>query len=136
MLTDALTSILAIAALLAGLYGGWNWVDPAMGLVGAALIGWWAKGLIGESACVLLDREMDSPLVEQVRAAIESDGDAQVADLHVWRVGRNRYACIACVVADRPLAADAYRARLAGISAIAHVTIEVDACPGGGDCRH
>jgi cation diffusion facilitator family transporter len=133
VLTDAFTSVLAIAALLAGLFGGWNWVDPAMGLVGAAVIAWWSKGLLAESGRVLLDREMDSPLVGQVRSAIESDGDAQVADLHLWRVGRDRYACIVCVVADAPLAADAYRTRLAGIAPVVHATIEVNRCPGG-DC--
>jgi cation diffusion facilitator family transporter len=135
VLTDALTSILAIVALLAGLYAGWTWMDPAMGLVGAGVIGWWSKGLIAESARTLLDREMDTPLVEQVRAAIENDGDAQVADLHLWRVGRSRYACIVCVVADRPLAADAYRTRLSRLTSIAHLTIEVNACPAGRDCR-
>lgn len=134
VLTDAFTSILAIGALLAGLYGGWAWVDPAMGLVGAFVIAWWSKGLLVESSRVLLDREMDSPLVGQVRAAIESDGDAQVADLHLWRVGRDRYACIVCVVADEPLAADAYRARLAGLASVVHATIEVNRCPGADGC--
>lgn len=133
VLTDAFTSILAIGALLAGLYAGWAWVDPVIGVVGAAVIGWWAKGLVGESARVLLDREMDSPLVARVRAAIESDGDAQVADLHVWRVGRETYACIACVVADAPRTPDDYRARLAAVPQVVHATIEVNRCPGR-DC--
>ena len=106
-----------------------------MGLVGAAVIGWWSKGLIADSSRVLLDREMDSPLVAQVRSSIEVDGDAQVADLHLWRVGRERFACIVCVVADRPLAPDAYRTRLAGLKALAHVTIEVNVCPEGECCK-
>lgn len=128
VLADALTSVLAIGALLAGLYGGWAWLDPAVGLVGAAVIAVWAKNLIAQSSRVLLDREMDSPLVAQVRTAIESDGDAQVTDLHLWRVGRDRYACIVSLVADQPLAPDTYRERLKGLPAIAHATIEVNAC--------
>lgn len=130
VLADALTSVLAIGALLAGLYGGWNWLDPAVGLVGAVVIALWARNLIGQSSRVLLDREMDSPLVAQVREAMESDGDAHVTDLHLWRVGRERYACIVSLVADRPFAPDAYRERLRDLSAIAHATIEVNACPG------
>jgi len=135
VLTDAFTSVLAIVALLAGLFLGWGWLDPAMGLVGAAVIAVWAWGLMRDSARVLLDREMDSPLVGQVRSAIESDGDAQVADLHLWRVGRDRYACIACVVADTPLAPDVYRARLDSLPSIAHATIEVNACPAKSCCE-
>ncbi|QJR11851.1 Cadmium, cobalt and zinc/H(+)-K(+) antiporter [Usitatibacter rugosus] len=134
VLTDAFTSVLAIVALTAGLFLGWSWLDPAMGLVGAAVIAVWAWGLMRDSARVLLDREMDSPLVGQVRSALESDGDAQVADLHVWRVGRDRYACIACVVADAPLAPDVYRARLEALPTIAHATIEVNACPAKSCC--
>ena len=129
VVTDALTSVLAIGALLAGLWGGWGWMDPAMGIVGALVIGWWAKGLIVDSARVLLDREMDAPVVAQVRQAIESDGDAQVADLHVWRVGRDSRAAVISLVAEAPQAPEAYRQRLAGIESLVHVSIEVNRCP-------
>ena len=128
VLTDALTSVLAIVALAAGLWGGWSWLDPAMGIVGAIVIAWWGKGLIVQSARVLLDREMDAPLVAQVRAAIQTDGDAEIADLHVWRVGRASYAAVLTVVAHDPLTPAAYRARLAGIPALAHVSVEVNRC--------
>jgi cation diffusion facilitator family transporter len=128
VLTDAITSVLAIVALAAGLWGGWAWMDPAMGIVGAAVIAWWAKGLIGDSARVLLDREMDAPLVQQVRDAIESDGDAEIADLHVWRVGRSSYAAVLSVVARNPLSPAAYRERVAAIASLAHVSIEVNRC--------
>ena len=128
VLTDAMTSVLAIVALAAGLWGGWGWLDPAMGIVGAAVIVWWGKGLIVESARVLLDREMDAPVVAQVRAAIQTDGDAEIADLHVWRVGRASYAAVVTVVAHEPLTPAAYRARLSGIPALAHVSVEVNRC--------
>jgi Co/Zn/Cd efflux system component len=100
-----------------------------MGLVGAGVIAWWSKGLLAESARVLLDREMDSPLALQVRAAIESDGDAEIADLHLWRVARARHACIVTVVAREPRTPDDYRERLAGIATLAHVSVEVNRCP-------
>ncbi len=129
VLADALTSLLAIAALLAGLWAGWAWMDPLMGVVGAGVIGWWSKGLVVDSARVLLDREMDAPVVEELRASIESDGDAQVADLHVWRVGRSSHAAVVTIVAERPQSPDAYRARLAAISSLVHVSVEVNRCP-------
>jgi cation diffusion facilitator family transporter len=128
VLTDAITSVLAIVALAAGLWAGWAWMDPAMGIVGAVVIAWWAKGLIGDSSRVLLDREMDAPVVQQVRDAIQSDGDAEIADLHVWRVGRASYAAVVSVVAHRPLSPDAYRERVSGIVSLAHVSVEVNRC--------
>jgi cation diffusion facilitator family transporter len=128
VLTDALTSVLAIVALAAGWLGGWTWLDPAMGIVGALVIAWWARGLIAESARVLLDREMDSPLVGQIRTAIQSDGDAEICDLHVWRVGRESYAAVVTVVAERPLTPAAYRDRIAGLPALVHVSVEVNRC--------
>jgi len=131
VLADAFTSVLAIAALAAGLWFGWSWLDPAMGIVGAGVIAWWVKGLVLESSRVLLDREMDSPIVAQIRAAVQSDGDAQIADLHVWRVGRASYAAVVSVVADRPLAPEAYRQRLQDIPSLAHVSFEVNRCPQG-----
>jgi Co/Zn/Cd efflux system component len=80
---------------------------------------------------VLLDREMDSPIVEQIRRAVQSDGDAQIADLHVWRVGRESYAAVVTVVADRPLEPEVYRARTEAIAALVHVSFEVNRCPQG-----
>jgi len=129
VIADAFTSLLAIAALLAGLWAGWAWMDPLMGIAGAVVIAWWAKGLIAESARVLLDREMDAPVVRHLREAIESDGDAQICDLHVWRVGRAKHAAVVAIVAREPLSPDAYRQRLAGMSSLAHVSVEVNRCP-------
>jgi cation diffusion facilitator family transporter len=129
VLADAFTSVLAIAALLAGLWAGWAWMDPLMGIVGAAVIAWWVKGLMAESARVLLDREMDAPVVHQIKKAIESDSDAQICDLHVWRVGRSKHAAVVALVAREPLDPDTYRKRLAGIPSLAHVSVEVNRCP-------
>ena len=133
VLADALTSVLAIFALAAALWLGWWWLDPLVGLLGALVIAWWAVGLVRESATVLLDREMDHPLTEKIRAALESDGDAKLADLHVWRVGRQQFAAIACVVADVPLAPAVYRARLAQHEELVHVSLEVNRCTRAAD---
>ena len=131
VLADAFTSVLAIAALAAGLWFGWSWLDPVMGVIGAGVIVSWVKGLIGESSRVLLDREMDAPIVGRIREAVQSDGDAQIADLHVWRVGRASYAAVVTVVADRPLSPDAYRERVHDIPTLVHVSFEVNRCPQG-----
>ena len=89
----------------------------------------WAVGLLRESSAVLLDREMDHPLALRIRETLESDGDAKVADLHVWRVGRNQFAAIVCIVADAPLAPAIYRDRLAQHHELVHLSVEVNRCP-------
>jgi cation diffusion facilitator family transporter len=129
VLADALTSVLAIVALAGALWQGWQWLDPAVGLLGAIVIAVWAWGLLRQSSAVLLDREMDHPLLAQIRSLLENDGDTRVADLHVWRIGRAQFSAMACVVADRPLSAMQYRTRLAPLSALVHLAIEVNQCP-------
>ena len=138
VIADAATSVLAIAALACGWAWGWNWMDPVMGIVGAVLVGVWAKGLIVETGKVLLDREMDAPVVAEIREAIENPPDAgctRVSDLHVWRVSKDAYACALTVVThDRTLTADALRQRIAIHEEVAHSTIEIQHCPGGARC--
>ena len=127
VVADAATSVLAITALLGGWFWGWSWLDPVMGLVGAVVVAVWAKGLVAETAKVLLDREMDHPVVDEVRAAAEGeDGRTRVTDLHVWRVGRQVYACALTVVTRDPaLSAATVRERLAVHEEVVHSTIEV-----------
>lgn len=129
VLADALTSVLAIGALCGALWLGWTWLDPLVGVLGAVVIAVWAVGLLRESSAVLLDREMDHPLAHRIREDLESDGDAKVADLHLWRVGRDQFAAIACLVADAPLAPSVYRARLDHHRQLAHLSLEVNRCP-------
>ena len=128
VLADAFTSVLAITALLGARSFGWVWLDPLMGIVGSVLVARWAVGLMRQTSRVLLDREMSHPLVSRIRAALESDGDARVCDLHVWRVARRQFACIATVVADEPKTPQQYKQRLAHCSELAHVTVEVLRC--------
>lgn len=125
VVADALTSLLAIGALLGGKLFGWVALDAAMGLVGAVIIAHWAVGLIGRSARVLVDAEDTGPLTERVRDLLEQ-GSTRVADLHVWRVGLDAYACIATVVTGDALSAEALKSRLAQVREIRHITIEVN----------
>jgi cation diffusion facilitator family transporter len=128
VIADAATSVLAIVALFGGWFLGWAWLDPLMGIVGAVLVAAWARNLILETGKVLLDREMDAPVVAEIREVVETGADdtTRIADLHVWRIGRQSYACALSVVTrDRTLAADAIRARLAVHEEIVHATIEV-----------
>lgn len=120
VLADALTSVLAIAALLGGRYLGWVWLDPAMGLVGAVVIASWSWALLRDTAGVLLDAA-DPALEAEIRDGVEGPGDARITDLHVWRVGPGAYAAIVSVVgAD----AGRVRDRLRPVHAIAHLTVE------------
>ncbi|MFA9441005.1 CDF family Co(II)/Ni(II) efflux transporter DmeF [Uliginosibacterium sp. sgz301328] len=130
VIADAATSILAIAALFGGWIYGWSWLDPAMGIVGAVLVATWAKGLIAETGRVLLDREMDHPVVDEIREVVEGgNGDTRLADLHVWRVGKEAYSCAMVVVThDTALTADEIRQRLSVHEEIVHSTIEVHHC--------
>jgi len=125
---DALTSVLAIAALLGAKYFRWNALDPVIGIVGAGLILRWAFSLIKETSGILLDRAPapETLLSESIRSEIESDGAARIFDLHLWRVAPHRYACILSLIAQNPLTVDEYKDRLAGYPELVHVTIEIE----------
>jgi cation diffusion facilitator family transporter len=129
VLADALTSVLAIAALAGGLWLGWAWLDPLVALVGAGVIGVWAVGLLRSTARVLVDATGEPELLARVRDVVEADGDAQVTDLHLWQVGSASWSVVLTVVADRPLPAASYRARVEAIERVDHVTVEVHRCP-------
>jgi cation diffusion facilitator family transporter len=120
VLADALTSVLAIAALLGGRYLGLAWLDPAMGVVGAVVIAVWAWNLMRSAAAVLLDAS-DRELEAEVREQVEGPGDALITDLHLWRVGPGAHAAIVSVTgADNATV----RERLAPVHEIAHLTVE------------
>ncbi|AOU99567.1 hypothetical protein BI364_05220 [Acidihalobacter yilgarnensis] len=127
---DAITSLLAIVALLSAKYFGWIWMDPLMGIVGSILIARWSIGLLRDSGAVLLDAEDTRPLQARVRTLIEADADNRVTDLHVWRVGPKAQACILSVVTHTPRPADHYKGLLSGVPGLGHLTVEVLPCPG------
>ena len=123
VLADALTSVLAIAALLAGRYLGWVWLDPVMGLVGAIVIARWAWSLMGVTAGVLLD-QTDEHVAAEIRELIEQAGDARITDLHVWRVGPEAHAAIVSVIGQVTTDADGIRERLKPVHEVIHLTVE------------
>jgi cation diffusion facilitator family transporter len=130
VIADAFTSVLAIAALAGGLWFGVSWLDPVVALLGAAVIAQWSLGVLRGTARALVDATEDPALIQRIRELIECDGDAKVADLHVWQVGAKAWSAAISVVADEPLAATVYRERLQGIEALGHVTVEVHQCEG------
>lgn len=128
VLADAATSVLAIAALLGGKYFGATWLDPVMGLAGTVLVGRWAWTLLRASARVLLDAEMDAPVVEEVRDVVRDlPQPTGLLDLHVWRVGKGKYACILSLETGANLVADDVRKALAVHEELVHVTVELAA---------
>jgi len=132
VIADAATSVLAIVALVGGMLFGWNWLDPVMGIVGAILVARWAWGLLRDTSRVLLDREMDSPVSTEIRQAIadlDHTNSTRIADLHLWRVGKSRFACILSLVThDTDMTPDRVKAKLREHEELAHVTVEVNRC--------
>ncbi|MGY3969205.1 CDF family Co(II)/Ni(II) efflux transporter DmeF [Aeromonas enteropelogenes] len=126
VLADAATSVLAILALVGGMLWGADWLDPVMGIVGAGLVGVWAVGLLRQTGRVLLDAEMDDPVVAEIREVIAELPDTEIRDLHVWRVGQAQYACVLSLLMAAPLPAGQIRERLAIHEELVHVTIEVN----------
>jgi cation diffusion facilitator family transporter len=125
VLADALTSLLAIFALMAAKYQGLYWMDPAMGIIGAALVMRWSWGLVRDTSGVLLDKQAPEDVCTTIRNAVESKGDARVNDLHVWAIGPNLYAGIVAVTARDPKPADHYKRLMTRNHALAHLTVEV-----------
>ncbi len=126
VVADAATSVLAIVALVAGMHWGVTWLDPIMGIVGAVLVTVWAWGLLRRTGSVLLDAEMDAPVVAEVKQVIAELGHAiDIADLHVWRVGSERYACVVSLVTAADIDAELVRRALQIHEELVHVTVEL-----------
>ncbi|WP_273820631.1 CDF family Co(II)/Ni(II) efflux transporter DmeF [Pseudomonas asplenii] len=123
VLADAVTSVLAIVALLAGKYLGWVWLDPVMGIVGAVVIARWAWVLIQDTASVLLDRT-DEHVAEEIRELLDQSGKLRITDLHVWRVGPEARAAIVSVQGSPELSAEDVREALKPVHEVTHLTVE------------
>lgn len=128
VLADALTSVLAIFALLMAKYFGLNWMDPAMGILGAILVSRWSLGLLRTTSHALLDRQGPQELEEKIKERIEMDGDSRVTDLHLWAVGPNIYSAIISVVAHHPLQPEQYKKQISSDLGLVHITVEVCKC--------
>jgi len=126
---DALAGVLAIAGLATGRWLGWRWADPLAGLAGAFLVAQFAISLIRRTSATLLDMNPSAELTAEVRRRLEAEGE-RVADLHLWRLGPGHHAAVAVVIADRPLPAEAYHARLKSLESLSHVTVEVHGADG------
>lgn len=126
VISDAATSGLAIFALIGGKLWGASWLDPLMGITGAVLVTAWSVGLLRESGKVLLDAEMNAPVVEEIRDVIlASPIPATIADLHVWRVGRGQYACILALLSSANVDGEYFRRQLQVHEELVHITVEV-----------
>lgn len=126
VMADAATSVIAIVALAGGWIYGWDWLDPVMGIVGAVVVAVWAKSLILQTGKVLLDREMDHPVVAEIHEAVEQVPGTKVVDLHVWRVGKGSYSCALSVVTSNPaLTPTAIRDQITVHEEVVHTTIEI-----------
>ncbi|MGE7371229.1 CDF family Co(II)/Ni(II) efflux transporter DmeF [Neorhizobium sp. NPDC001467] len=127
VLADALTSVLAIAALVLGSIYGWLWLDPAIGIVGGIVIARWSWGLIRDAGGVLLDYLPEGQDLPQEIGEILAKEDVDICDLHIWQLGPGHHGAIVSIVADQPRAPSYYRAKLAAIHDLSHVTVEVEA---------
>jgi cation diffusion facilitator family transporter len=125
VLADAATSVLAIAALVVGMYSGWVWADPIVGIVGSLVIASWALGLIRDAGAVLLDACADQKLEATIRARLEAGG-GRVTDLHLWQVGPGHRAVVVSLVSNTPLTPATYKQRLRDLRSLSHVTVEVE----------
>lgn len=131
VLADAATSVLAIVALTGGKIWGAVWLDPVMGIVGAVLVAVWARGLLRDTGRVLLDAEMDAPVVEEIREVIATGKQpAEITDLHVWRVGRDKYSCVLALVSQADATPEQFRQALGIHEELVHITVEVNSVKG------
>lgn len=128
VMADALTSVLAIVALLVAKYFGLVWMDPVMGVIGALLVARWSYGLLRSTSAVLLDRQASEKTCEAIREAVEQDGDSKVTDLHVWSIGPEMFAAQISLVAHNPAPPDQYKNRLPKSVGLVHATVEVHVC--------
>ncbi|WP_412178470.1 CDF family Co(II)/Ni(II) efflux transporter DmeF [Rhizobium sp. PL01] len=127
VLADALTSVLAIGALVFASFYGWLWLDPTIGIVGAFVIARWSWGLIRDTGGVLLDYVSEGEdLPEEIQEILVKEG-AEIVDLHIWQLGPGHHGAIVSIVVDHPHAPSYYRAKLAAIHDLSHVTVEVEA---------
>ncbi|MCG9723019.1 CDF family Co(II)/Ni(II) efflux transporter DmeF [Shewanella sp. Isolate7] len=128
VMADALTSLLAIGALLFGKYLGLTWLDPLMGVVGAVIITSWAWGLMKQTGPILLDASIEKQYVKQMVELIEAEQDHQVSDIHVWRVSADHYAAMVSIVSHEPKELDYFKQKLAKFERIDHLTVELITC--------
>ena len=127
VVADAVTSVFAIVALIAGKYMGWDFLDALLGIVGSILVAKWALGLMKEAGKTLLDAEMDHPVVDEIREVIdELSANVNITDIHVWKVAKGKFSCILSLETNENLTADNVRHALSIHDEIAHISVEIN----------
>lgn len=126
VLADALTSVLAVVALIMGRFLGWVWMDPFMGIVGAVIIMRWSYLLVRDTGRVLLDMNVRVSLTREIQDIIEAEAETRVTDLHLWRVGPGSFSAIISLATERPLPPQYYKDRLKHFRTLHHLTVEVN----------
>ena len=129
VLADALTSLLAIAALLSAKYLGLTWMDPVVGIIGAILVSSWSFGLLRTTSGILLDKQGPKSIRDRIRNSLEADEDSRVTDLHLWSIGPNIFSVVITIVAHDPATPAQYKERIPTNLGLVHIAIEVHACP-------
>lgn len=129
VIADAVTSLLAILALSAGRFLGWVWMDPVMGIVGGLLIARWSFYLARDTARILLDMNIQTDLAEEIKRLVESEGDNQILDLHLWRVGPGHFAAIISLLSGDPHPPSYFKQRLNRFKELGHITVEINPKP-------
>jgi len=127
VLADALTSFLAIFALLIGKYFGAIWMDPLMGIVGAILVARWSFGLLKTTSTIILDEQASADTCNSIQLAIESEESSRIVDLHVWTIGPGIYSAVISIVSNNPQQPAYYKSRIAEHIELQHVSVEVNA---------
>ena len=128
VLADAMTSVLAIVALVSGKFLGWDWLDPIMGIVGAVIITRWSYGLLKQTSPILLDASIAREYQQAIKETIERDSDNRVSDIHIWKIGANHYAAIIALVTHYPNSMEYYKGLLKSFNKLSHITNEVNEC--------
>ncbi len=126
VIADALTSVFAIVALLWAKYYGLNWLDPTMGILGSILIFRWTYFLLRDTSTILIDRTADDAIMQEIKTEIEWDGKSEIKDLHIWKIGQDKFACMLCIDAKSLYTTHDYQHRLVVVHELAHTTIEVE----------
>jgi cation diffusion facilitator family transporter len=127
VLADAAVSVLAVVGLITARQLSWLWIDPILGIVGACVIMNWSWGLVRAAGSTLLDMSPDETLTAKIRQRLETNGD-RLADLHTWRIGPGHVAAAISLVSDQPEPPAAYKAKLADLKELSHMTIEIQPC--------
>ena len=129
VIADALTSIFAITALIIAKLFNLGFLDPFIGILSSILIFRWSYLLLRDTSSILLDKDNNQELIKKIKNSIENDDDSRIADIHLWRVGQDKYSCILSIVAHKPKTLNQYKADLQAIHGLAHISVEITTCP-------